>query len=197
MRLSHIVPNLAITCAIIFTACTACVLQQPAKKTLSDPTGEAMAQFLGHARIQKDLQVNASKDFLASDYGQMHALFSESGYADRGQTVVYSNSDAESGNLRRWLPNQSEPAWQKSLAAKDLKTFFAATNAAATLEDFAPPSFDGVAYEYLFLSKNEEGNLVMEHKIFMQRLGVDAASKEHEKLVTSFSSLVETVDAAR
>jgi len=183
--------HLTLTILLLGPACSACVNTGESGSGLSQAEQNShIEHIMQDARIQTQIQLNVLKKFFDGSAHTLIALFSESGYADRGQIIALTKDKFSKGELVSYPPNSPQPSEKlEDLSRSQLRTLKEISKNSLELDDYEKPSFDGVVFEFLLVQKKQDKS-IHKKRIYMQSLGLPpGSSPEHEKLVDSLLDL--------
>jgi hypothetical protein len=139
--------------------------------------------------IRTDLQLSALIQADQKNAASVVGLFSEAGYVDGGQTVIFEMEDG-SGEVQRTEPGSKEPLETRKLTNDQLKSFLTSLEEFKTIGNYERPSFDGVRFELLHCRRSDKASpLKLEQRSMIMTLQDDAEAEPFRKLLAVFDSL--------
>lgn len=173
-----------------------CILSlgKGAKDRTGDPDGKpietpAASSPADAARVQAEWQKKAIDLFAKSDAVEFWGLFSHAGWADQGQTIVFSK-DAKKGPGQVFSVQTDGKSFETKPALEgDAWTKFAAgVQNGDTYGDYDVASFDGIVYEYVHLHKDSDSKIGTVKRVLMSSLYLGRKTEKYEALVETFGA---------
>jgi len=116
-----------------------------------------------------------------------YGLFSEGGWADAGQIMIFGVSD--DGHLALVDPAAAEITLERAMKPAEFAAIREATTAGEKLETLEKQAFDGLRFEYVHLRKTGSGSAEVVKRVFMNNPGAEPISKPHNDLIDAFQTL--------
>jgi len=113
------------------------------------------------------------------------ALFSYGGWSDEGQIIIFG-SDNKAGVSLYAKPGSKEVNFEDKMTVSDLKPFFDNDPNFSKLDHFDSGTMDGIQYEYVRASRDQQGAVKILKRIFMNNPGIGKPAPGHELLVKTF-----------
>ena len=141
-------------------------------------------------RIQNKLQTEFLNSILqTADYLEGFALFSYSGWSDRGQVMIFrkkSNAD-----VSYYRPNTRNNPQRKTIVQADFNNLISNLNS-DDLRDFLPKIYDGIEYEYVHARKTPKDQVEVVTRIYMRMPSLSKSKpNRYLQIVDVFRRLVE------
>jgi len=169
-------------------SCVATASNQAATKenrSVAAPTAEG-AQLAG--RWQKEWLDTLASRSEGHQYQEAWGLFSQGGYVDAGQVLVYASADL-TAQIELVPPAGSRRERRAQMTAEGLRTFREELSPAETLRDLDEPIFDGMRYEYVHAKLDPNGQPRVLRRIYMNNPSASAGGAGHRALVEVFRRL--------
>lgn len=144
----------------------------------------------GRPRIQSKLQYEfLNKILQTDDYQEGFALFSYSGWSDRGQVMIFrKKSDADVSYYR---PNTRNNPQQKTIVLAELNNFVG-NLIDDDLHDFLPKVYDGIEYEYVHARKTAKMQVEVVTRVYMKMPSLSKSKpNRYLQIVDLFVTLVD------
>jgi len=161
--------------------------------TVSAPTPNrapaSTSKALG-GRVALDWQ-QVMLDKLAKDpggYQEAWGLFSEGGWANAGQVMVYGDAKSTSWRAIVVEPEADRISTDQVLSAAAFAPIAKAAKAAASLVDLDMVALDALTFEYVHVQKDGSGNFKVVKRVFI-RNGGKKDTREYDALIAAFQQL--------
>lgn len=146
-------------------------------------------------RIQNKLQNEFLNKLLnTADYHEGFALFSYSGWLDRGQIMVLRKKSTANADVIYYRPNTRNNPQQKTLTQTDFNHLVTHLNNINNekLHDFLPKVYDGIEYEYVRAFKATDSQIEVVARVYMKMPSLSKNKpNRYLQIVDAFTKLVE------
>ena len=123
------------------------------KTTGEAPFGPAKVAHRWQQRMAAALL--AEQNAQGSGANEAYGLFSEGGWSNAGQTMVFVDQEAGMAELRRVSPGRRDVDQQRKLQPQEWQRLAAAVKEAGELDDLKKTGFDGIIFEFVTMKMNE------------------------------------------
>ena len=131
---------------------------------------------------------------LATSDSDGYALFSEGGWTDNGQVLVFVTEGGRSGRLVLASPNQAgddgSPVTESALSAGEIASFSKSLTGVDELIDLAPTAFDALTYEMVHARGDGHGGVKVLRRVLYRNLN-GRSSPRHDAIIAAFRGLSE------
>ena len=163
------------------------------ESTVSAPTPNhappSTSKALG-GRVALDWQ-QVMLDKLAKDpggYQDAWGLFSEGGWANAGQVMVFGDAKSTSWRAVVVEPEADRISTEQVLSAAAFAPIGKAVKSAASLVDLDMVALDALTFEYVHVQKDASGNIKVVKRVFI-RNGGKKDTREYDALIAAFQQL--------
>ena len=180
----------------LVTLLVACTFS-PSVRSATDPHDckllhcqhRARIENRGRPRIQSKLQHQfLNKILQTDDYLEGFALFSYSGWSDRGQVMIFRKKFH--ADVSYYRPNTRDNPQQKTLIQADFNNFTNNLNSDG-LHDFLPKIYDGIEYEYLHARKTNDEQVEVVARVYMRMPSLSRSKpNRYLQIVDVFTALI-------
>ena len=150
--------------------------------------GNAKSRSKKADQIQPSWQQKMHDHLAKSQNDEAWGIFSESGYEDRGQVMVYHKHSNKYADAHIVGKAEKKITAKKRIEGKTWTDLKATVKDTDKLDDYNNNSFDGIRYEYIKLSR-ENGKITTTKRIFMNNPGSTEPIPKHVSLVEAFYGL--------
>ncbi len=134
--------------------------------------------------MQKQLAADKSKQKGATAWG----LFSEGGWSDAGQVMVFADSKWQRGRVEVIEPGGKTPAVSRTLTAKELAGLRRVTQKSSKLTDVDQVAFDALTFEFVQMVQAADGTVKAEKRLFVRNPGT-LVIPDHDALINAYQAL--------
>ena len=156
---------------------------------LSNRAPASTSKALG-GRVALDWQ-QVMLDKLAKDpggYQEAWGLFSEGGWANAGQVMVFGDAKSTSWRAVVVEPEADRISTDQALSAAGFAPIGKAARAAVSLVDLDMVALDALTFEYVHVQKDGSGNIKVVKRVFI-RNGGKKDTREYDALIAVFQQL--------
>jgi len=121
-------------------------------------------------------------------YSDAYGLFSQSGWIDSGQVMVFVAKDGKSARLQTVRPGKKTIDIDRPLQTAELQEILAQAQAAQGLADVVTATFDGVEFEYVHAVRGADGKAQVKKRVFVRNPGLHKMPAQQE-LINAFQAL--------
>ncbi len=179
------IAGIAAPLILVVSSCFLGFGKQPAaepKATNSEQEARALSE---KGEVRPDFQFHMLQSMTKHEYPEAWGLFSDAGYLDNGQVIVYRRK-AQNAAAREWVDRgQDKIQGPADLATDTFATFAKSVAEASHLQDYKPTTFDAIRYEYVHARRNDAGNLEIVQRVFMNNPPAEPESP-YRALVQAF-----------
>jgi len=154
----------------------------PAPKSASEPGNAARVA----ARWQESFLTRLITD--KAGYHDAYGLFSQGGWADAGQVMVFVTKDGQSARLQTVRPGKKTIDIDRPLQTVELQQVLAQAQAAQGLADVITATFDGVEFEYVHATRGVDGKAQVKKRVFVRNPGIHKMPAQ-QGLINAFQAL--------
>lgn len=138
-------------------------------------------QPVWQSRMLEELRQKSDK------YNEAWGLFSEGGWSDTGQILIFANADRSQTRLVTSAPNKREINRDRALTSAEWQAIESQIKTFATLADVNETMFDGIVYEFVY-ARLEDGQSKVAKRLFIKQTG-SKPHPEHDALIQALQAL--------
>jgi hypothetical protein len=173
------------------SCCTLRWKQDQSKRAAGDTNNRdaIYKEITNGSDVRADLQLGALQQADAKNAVSVLGLFSEAGYVDGGQTVIFEMEDG-SAQLQRTEPGAKQPGEARSISPDRFKALMSSLSEFRNIGNYNKASFDGVRFEFIHCRRNDKDSpLKLEQRSLIMTLQDDAEAEPFRKFLGIFDDL--------
>lgn len=181
--------RLALVASFVLCGACGCIFKSDKMKSPNTDNDGSQEEKSNTGRVRRDWQDVFLKKLAAEGFVEGWGLFSEGGYADNGQFMLFVRPQTQGAVLVHVAVNTKDASAPRDLGEKVVAGLREKLAAGDTLADHNVVSFDGLQYEFVH-AKMVDGKVAVIKRLFMNSLHTGGSTAAYEALVGAFDALV-------